>query len=131
MRLTFFGSTPHKMENSSKLIPLIKKKIKESENGSFLSDITDVIPNSDKFDLGSFIKFSVFLFEEGKAETVISERRGILIGHSKDEGILLIGIWPFAWFQQTNKKLTDALKETLETLANSKNITNSLYITQK
>ena len=69
MRLTFFGLTPHKIEHSSKLIHLIKKIIKESENGSFLSDITDVIPNSDKFDLGSFNKFSVFKMIEKKGWT--------------------------------------------------------------
>lgn len=131
MRLTFFGLTPLKIELSHKLIPLIKKRIGEMENGSTLSDITDVIPNSEKFKIGDFIRFSVFLFEEYPQKTNSSARRGILIGHSKDEGMLLIGIWPYNWFQQLNKKLSDAIKEIFQILTNSKNISNLLYIIQK
>jgi len=131
MRLTFFGLTPYKIEKSINLIPLINKSIGESENGWKLSDITDVISNSEKLEAGSFIRFSVFLFEGGKPKVSPSARRGILIGHSKDEGLLLIGIWPFAWFQELNKKLPDALNELIQILGDSKNITNLLYITQK
>ena len=131
MRLTFFGLTPYKIEHSNSLLTLIKKSIGELENGWILSDITDVISNSEESDFGSFIRFSVFLFEEGKPKISSSARRGILIGHLKDEGSMLLGIWPYAWFQELNKKLPDALNEIIQILADSKNITNSLYITQK
>ena len=130
MRLTFFGLTPYKIENSNNLINLIKKSITGSGTILF-DDITDVISNSEKLDIKSFNRFSVFLFEEVKQKTPSSGRRGILIGDLKDEGSMLMGIWPYTWFQELNKKLPEALNEIIQILADSKNITNSLYIKQK
>ena len=130
MRLTFFGLTPYKIEYSNNLIPLIEKSIPGSGTILF-DDITDVISNSEKFDIGSYIRFSVFLFEEVKPKISSSGRRGILIGHLKNEGSMLMGIWPYTWFQELNKKLPDALNEIIQILSDSKNITNSLYIKEK
>ena len=130
MRLTFFGLTPYKIEHSNNLIPLIEKSIPGSGTILF-DDITDVISNSEENDIGSYIRFSVFLFEEGKPKTSSSGRRGMLIGHLKDEGSMLLGIWPYTWFQELNKKLPDGLNEIIQILSDSKNITNSLYIKEK
>ncbi|MHA1729243.1 MAG: hypothetical protein ACTSWY_10990 [Promethearchaeota archaeon] len=134
MRLTFFGNKlPYSIEKEINLLPLINNTVERTKSGYNISNIKDVIPNSEKYNIKNFKKFIVLLFGEGGKDLENHEitRKGILLGDSKENGIFILGIWPYHYFLLSDGNFKMVLEAIIKTLNSQMDLTNIILIYEK
>ncbi|MCP4762086.1 MAG: hypothetical protein GY870_09905, partial [archaeon] len=113
------------------LLPSITKTMQMSKYGQNISNIIDVLPNSEKYNMNDFIGLNVVLFEEKDSENPQRAKNGYLIGISKDNKAYIIGLWPYSFYQQIKGKFRDCIDKLKKIINNPANIEELLLLSQK